>query len=224
MHLNWFEFKEVQIIPWVLSDSNFVRSQSHRLNPSTTVFVGALHGMMTAQALAVVFNDLFGGVIYAGLDTDKYKYPIGSGRVTFNNVASYMRAVAAAFIEIKTSRFSKKVQVSLTISSFRSFPYTIVQVDPYLEDTLCSVCSMKQGPYFCRDKACFNYFCHGCWELAHKGVRPAHKPLMRNIRGITRARANNHQDFNNNFNRHRVQDHSSNRNLSDYFGQAFGLN
>ena len=107
----------------MLSDSNFVRSQSHRLNPSTTVFVGALHGMMTAQALAVVFNDLFGGVIYAGLDTDKYKYPIGSGRVTFNNVASYMRAVAAAFIEIKTSRFSKKVQVSLTISSFRSFPY-----------------------------------------------------------------------------------------------------
>ena len=29
--------------------------------------------MMTAQALAVVFNDLFGGVIYAGLDTDKEK-------------------------------------------------------------------------------------------------------------------------------------------------------
>ena len=106
-------FQEVQIIPWVLTDSNFVRSPNHRLNPQTTVFVGALHGMMTAQALAVVFNDLFGGVIYAGLDTDKYKYPIGSGRVTFNNTDSYMRAVAAAFIEIKTSRLSKKVQVGL---------------------------------------------------------------------------------------------------------------
>ena len=47
------------------------------------------------------------GVVYAGLDTDKYKYPIGSGRVTFNNSRSYMKAVAAAFIEIKTPRFSK---------------------------------------------------------------------------------------------------------------------
>ena len=103
--------KEVQIIPWVLSDSNFVRCPSPRLDPQKTVFVGALHGMMTAEALARVFNDLFGGVVYAGLDTDKFKYPIGSGRVTFNNAASYMKAVTAAFIEIKTPRFSKKVQV-----------------------------------------------------------------------------------------------------------------
>ena len=119
----------MQIIPWVLSDSNYVRCNSSRLDPQKTVFVGALHGMMTAQALAVVFNDLFQGwssscevllmssclcegVIYAGLDTDKYKYPIGSGRVTFNNKNSYMKAVSAAFIEIKTPRFSKKVQVS----------------------------------------------------------------------------------------------------------------
>ncbi len=32
----------------------------------------------------------------------QHKYPIGSGRVTFNNAKSYMKAVAAAFIEIKT--------------------------------------------------------------------------------------------------------------------------
>jgi hypothetical protein len=47
---------------------------------------------------------------------------------------------------------------------------------------------MKQGPYFCRDLSCFNYFCHGCWEQQHVG-RTQHKPLMRNIRGLTRARA-----------------------------------
>ena len=95
----------------MLSDSNYVRCPSPRLDPQKTVFVGALHGMMTAQALALVFNDLFGGVVYAGLDTDKFKYPIGSGRVTFNNSQSYMKAVSAAFIEIKTPRFNKKVQV-----------------------------------------------------------------------------------------------------------------
>lgn len=44
-----------------------------------------------------------------GLDTDKYKYPIGSGRVTFSNYWSYMKAVVTAFIEIKTSQFTKKV-------------------------------------------------------------------------------------------------------------------
>lgn len=69
--------KEVQVIPWVLSDSNYVRCPSHRLDPSKTVFVGALHGMLNAQGLAHVMNELFGGVLYSGIDTDKYKYPIG---------------------------------------------------------------------------------------------------------------------------------------------------
>jgi len=192
--------KEVQIIPWVLTDSNYVRCPSPRLDPQKTVFVGALHGMMTAQGLAVVFNDLFGGVVYSGLDTDKFKYPIGSGRVTFNNSRSYMKAVAAAFIEIKTPRFCKKVQV-----------------DPYLEDTLCSMCGMKQGPYFCRDLGCFNYFCHSCWDLHHTS-RPHHKPLMRNIRGLTRARTSHHNDYN--VGRYR-QDPV--RDLAEQFGQTFGL-
>ena len=89
--------------------------------------------MLNAEGLAHIFNDLFGGIVYAGIDTDRHKYPIGSGRVTFNNHKSYMKAVAAAFIEIKSLRFTKKVQV-----------------DPYLEDALCSNCLLKQGPYFCR--------------------------------------------------------------------------
>lgn len=70
------------MIPWVLSDSNFVRQPSQRLDPSKTVFVGALHGMMTAEGLAYIMNDLFGNVVYAGIDTDKHKYPIGSYIIT----------------------------------------------------------------------------------------------------------------------------------------------
>ena len=54
-------------------------------------------------------HDLFGGVVYAGIDTDRYKYPIGSGRVTFGNLKSFMKAVKAGFVEIKTPKFSKKV-------------------------------------------------------------------------------------------------------------------
>ncbi|KAJ7412274.1 Cytoplasmic polyadenylation element-binding protein 1 [Pitangus sulphuratus] len=127
--------KEVQVIPWVLADSNFVRSPSQRLDPSKTVFVGALHGMLNAEALAAVMYDLFGGVVYAGIDTDKHKYPIGSGRVTFNNQRSYLKAVTAAFVEIKTTKFTKKVQI-----------------DPYLEDSMCQVCNAQPGPFFCRDQ------------------------------------------------------------------------
>ena len=48
--------KEVQIIPWVLADSNFVRCPSPRLDPQKTVFVRAQHGMLTAQGLALVIK------------------------------------------------------------------------------------------------------------------------------------------------------------------------
>jgi len=160
--------KEVQVIPWIIADSSFVRCSSQRLDPQKTVFVGALHGMLNAEGLSIIFNDLFGGVVYAGIDTDKYKYPIGSARVTFNNHKSYMRAVAAAFIEIKTSKFIKKVQV-----------------DPYLEDALCSSCQIRQGPYFCRDLRCFKYFCRCCWEAQHEALNVYHKPLMRNCKNNT---------------------------------------
>ena len=66
-------------------------------------------GMMSADALGYIMNDLFGNVVYAGIDTDKHKYPIGSGRVTFSSSKSYINAIRAAFVEIKTLKFIKKV-------------------------------------------------------------------------------------------------------------------
>lgn len=173
--------KEVQVIPWMLSDSNYVRSPTQRLDPQKTVFVGALHGMLNAEGLAHIMNDLFGGVLYAGIDTDKFKYPIGSGRVTFNNNRSYMKAVAAAFIEIKTPKFTKKVQV-----------------DPYLEDSLCATCGVQQGPYFCRDLACFKYFCRSCWQWQHNSdMVKHHRPLMRHYKGAGNVNGSNGSPVNN---------------------------
>ena len=46
--INYQSFIQVQVIPWVLSDSNFMRSASQKLDPSKTVFVGGLHGMINA--------------------------------------------------------------------------------------------------------------------------------------------------------------------------------
>uniref|UniRef100_A0A8C1ITG0 Cytoplasmic polyadenylation element binding protein 1a n=1 Tax=Cyprinus carpio TaxID=7962 RepID=A0A8C1ITG0_CYPCA len=125
--------KDVQVIPWVISDSNFIRCPSQRLCRSKTVFVGALHGMLNAEGLAHIMDELFGGVMYAGIDTDKHKYPIGSGRVTFRSQRSYLKAVTAAFVQIKTCKFTKKVQI-----------------DPYLDDSMCQICNSQPGPFFCR--------------------------------------------------------------------------
>lgn len=54
------------MIPWIIADSNYVVPSSQKLDPAKTVFVGALHGKLTADGLAKIMNDLFDGVVYAG--------------------------------------------------------------------------------------------------------------------------------------------------------------
>lgn len=155
--------KEVQIIPWILADNNFALCTPKELDPKKTVFVGNLHGTMTARDLAHIMNELFGCVVYAGIDIDKLKYPIGSGRVTFSHQQNFMRAVRAAFVDIQSSKFSKRIQI-----------------DPYLEDVQCCLCYGDKGIYFCRDFQCFNYYCGMCWEKQHSYNQLGnHKPLMR---------------------------------------------
>ena len=58
-----------------------MRVPSTRLEWNKTIFVGALHGMLSAEDLAEVINDLFDNVIYAEIDTDKHKYPIGAFQI-----------------------------------------------------------------------------------------------------------------------------------------------
>lgn len=75
--------KMIQVIPWIQSDDSCSYMMqcgqccAQRLDIDKTIFVGALHGMLKAEGLARIMNDLFGDVLYTGLDTDKYKYPIG---------------------------------------------------------------------------------------------------------------------------------------------------
>ncbi|CAH8876033.1 unnamed protein product [Trichobilharzia szidati] len=128
-------------------------------------YVGSLHGLITAECLVRVMDDLFGSVIAATLHTDQYKYPTGSARVIFSSSESYLKAVITQSITIHTSKFTKTIHVR-----------------PYLENTLCNVCFKYPGIYFCQALQCFKYFCPSCWSRFHQNVAQnfsEHKPLTK---------------------------------------------
>ncbi|XP_055330283.1 cytoplasmic polyadenylation element-binding protein 1-B-like isoform X2 [Paramacrobiotus metropolitanus] len=163
--------KAVQIIPWQLNNGKWVQPgyvpEVDEDAPQRTVFVGGIHGQITAGSLARIMIQLFGPVGAVELDTDKTRYPIGSGRVVFRDLRSYMTAVLFGAVELRTNRFTKTIQI-----------------DPFLHDSVCSVCYQKVGPLFCRDLACCRYFCKECWEWEHSVVEllRGHKPMMRTSR------------------------------------------
>ncbi|CAL8103015.1 unnamed protein product [Calicophoron daubneyi] len=174
----------IQVIPWDLND---IEQQSSDMKPDNLskmtakrvenhgigarcgrkrqyyVFVGALHGMITARALFTMCADLFGNVKSVVLDTDAYHYPIGSGRVAFSSLQSFLAAVDTNFLHVESQFFRKTIQI-----------------DPYLEDALCSKCVSAPGVYFCRDLRCFDYFCPACWLQSHPW-NTKHKPIRRTI-------------------------------------------
>lgn len=104
-----------------------------------------------------------------------YLKKTGSGRVLFSNYKSYMKAVTANFVDVRTTKFIKTIQI-----------------DPYLEDALCSNCLQNPGMYFCRAFECFRYFCPSCWQLWHNSTEAlyAHKPLRRTFRPIFERQSN----------------------------------
>ncbi|KHJ75454.1 hypothetical protein OESDEN_24930, partial [Oesophagostomum dentatum] len=53
-----------------------LKARRNQSNEIRQVFVGALHGMLTAHVLFSIMNELYGNVVFVGIDTDKYKYPI----------------------------------------------------------------------------------------------------------------------------------------------------
>ncbi|CAF2803842.1 unnamed protein product [Rotaria sp. Silwood2] len=154
--------KTVEIIPWNIGDNNYALRPPQQLDSKKTIFVGNLHGTMTARYLWRLMEDLFGGAVYAGVDIDKYKYPIGSGRVTFDNSSSFLHAVSTAFVDVRTPRFLKRLQI-----------------EPHLQYRFCSLCKIAAGDLFCRNFACFDYFCQRCWQKIHIGSMSSHKAVTR---------------------------------------------
>ena len=62
--------------------------------------------------LALAMERLYGGVCYAGIDTDpELKYPKGAGRVSFSNQQSYIAAISARFVQLQLGDIDKRVRI-----------------------------------------------------------------------------------------------------------------
>uniref|UniRef100_A0A6G1SQ08 Putative RNA-binding protein orb2 n=1 Tax=Aceria tosichella TaxID=561515 RepID=A0A6G1SQ08_9ACAR len=162
--------KPVQIRPWRLSDSDFVLDSTLTLDPRKTVFVGGVPRPLKASELATIMNNLYGGVCYAGIDTDpELKYPKGAGRVAFSNHQSYIAAISARFVHIHHSEIEKRVEVK---------PYVLD--DQFCDECHGSKCNNKFAPFFCANITCLRYYCDNCWSAVHSQPgKEFHKPLVK---------------------------------------------
>jgi len=155
--------KPIEIKPWNQNDHYYAMTHYPSKPKCYSLFVGALHGMITAKALAQIINDLFGDVLDVTIDLDKYMYPHGSAKVSILSEQSYRKAVDTGVVEVISPCFNKKIQL-----------------DPYLKDFYCSYCMHKKGPVFCRDTSCFKYFCVECFETLHNiDSMKKHVPLIK---------------------------------------------
>ena len=109
---------------------------------------------------------LYGGVCYAGIDTDpELRYPKGAGRVAFSNQQSYIAAISARFVQLQHGEIDKRVSSSHssanTAARYLQHPHCVqVEVKPYvLDDQLCDECQGgrcggKFAPFFCANVTC----------------------------------------------------------------------
>jgi hypothetical protein len=65
-------------------------------------------------------------------------------------------------VDVRTPRFLKRLQI-----------------EPHLQYRFCSVCKISAGDLFCRNFACFDYFCQRCWQKIHIGNMSSHKAVTR---------------------------------------------
>lgn len=73
----------------------------------------------------MIMDRLYGGVCYAGIDTDpELKYPKGAGRVAFSNQQSYIAAISARFVQLQHGDIDKRVHAVFIqqIPKSQSFP------------------------------------------------------------------------------------------------------
>lgn len=101
----WYWVCDIQVVlsMWYpsVSDSSFLLV----LNIAVTA--------LFSVELAMIMDRLYGGVCYAGIDTDpELKYPKGAGRVAFSNQQSYIAAISARFVQLQHGEIDKRVCIT----------------------------------------------------------------------------------------------------------------
>lgn len=87
---------------------------------ATNLLTTSEYILFISVELAMIMDRLYGGVCYAGIDTDpELKYPKGAGRVAFSNQQSYIAAISARFVQLQHGDIDKRVRIffSLLIQS-----------------------------------------------------------------------------------------------------------
>lgn len=85
-------------------------------------FTRAYFSFFCSVELAMIMDRLYGGVCYAGIDTDpELKYPKGAGRVAFSNQQSYIAAISARFVQLQHGDIDKRVSIRPAVLRFIYF-------------------------------------------------------------------------------------------------------
>ena len=107
------------VIKWTLN-SQFFAAYGWQFK-NVLSFYKFFFTVFVSVELAMIMDRLYGGVCYAGIDTDpELKYPKGAGRVAFSNQQSYIAAISARFVQLQHGEIDKRVGIlySLRISSW----------------------------------------------------------------------------------------------------------
>ena len=122
------------------------------------------YGCQKSCEPADIFNLRYGNICYAGIHCDsEFKYPRGSGRVTFSSQVSFTSAVYCRFLKVTYGDVEKRLEVK---------PYL-------LDDQVCDEChglhcSGCYTPYFCGSVHCLRYYCEHCWAAVHSAPSTQH--------------------------------------------------
>ena len=99
--------------------------------PVSSCFYVVLCFTLNASApveLAMIMDRLYGGVCYAGIDTDpELKYPKGAGRVAFSNQQSYIAAISARFVQLQHGDIEKRVSLSANLLTRLSRRFFVIR-------------------------------------------------------------------------------------------------
>ncbi|EFO95075.1 CRE-FOG-1 protein [Caenorhabditis remanei] len=118
----------IQIRPWFIKNAFYIvpKAENTRcIDVHRTVFVGGLPRIVTAEEIAMLFEE-FGKVLLVTIDIDQdYAYPKGAARVVFERDTAFNRALEKKFLKFENIDSSK----------------TIVEIKPYVvEDVGCDQC------------------------------------------------------------------------------------